>query len=155
MYCMRRRLIPMNVVMAVGLFTLLSMGPDQSNPPKEVMEHGKLVYERVCLLSHTPVVEPGCIEKQSYVDNAGCKWAMEPKKKLIQAALNGGYESFAANPQQYLKIMPSLSHLSDREIADMLTYVRNSFGNKAMTITQEDVKKMRLSLAKKGKIKLS
>ncbi len=39
--------------------------------------------------------------------------------------------------------------LSDKEIAGVLTYVRNSFGNKASPIQPEKVKQVRASVAKK------
>ncbi len=39
--------------------------------------------------------------------------------------------------------MPPLNYLTDKQVADVLTYVRNSFGNKASEIAAEDVKKTR------------
>jgi mono/diheme cytochrome c family protein len=43
--------------------------------------------------------------------------------------------------------MPPLeSVLNDQEIADVLTYVRNSFGNKASLVTVAEVKALRTKL---------
>jgi mono/diheme cytochrome c family protein len=39
--------------------------------------------------------------------------------------------------------MPPQASLSDQKIADVLTYVRNSFGNKASAVTAPEVKKVR------------
>jgi mono/diheme cytochrome c family protein len=39
--------------------------------------------------------------------------------------------------------MPPLKTLTDQQIADVLTYVRNSFGNKASTVTPAEVKSVR------------
>jgi mono/diheme cytochrome c family protein len=40
--------------------------------------------------------------------------------------------------------MPSLrTKLSDRQIADVLTYVRSTWGNKASAVTEEQVKALR------------
>jgi mono/diheme cytochrome c family protein len=36
-----------------------------------------------------------------------------------------------------------MSHLSDDEIADVLTYVRNNFENKASAVTAKEVKAQR------------
>jgi mono/diheme cytochrome c family protein len=36
--------------------------------------------------------------------------------------------------------------LSDEEVADVLTYIRASFGNNAGAISKEEVKKIRISL---------
>lgn len=149
---MRRRLIPMNVVMAIGLFTLISMGPDQSKPSKEMMERGKAVYARECLDMHQQDVLdiPG---RNDSVTNI--RWALGPKKQLIKVVLDNTSGQADANASFCINRLASLSHLTDQEIADVLTYVRNSFGNKAATVTPMDVKKVRLSLTKKNKTKLS
>jgi mono/diheme cytochrome c family protein len=39
--------------------------------------------------------------------------------------------------------MPALSVLSDKQIADVLTYVRNSWGNSGETISPEEVRSVR------------
>jgi len=39
--------------------------------------------------------------------------------------------------------MPPLKTLTDQQIADVLTYVRNSFGNKASMVTTAEVKAVR------------
>jgi mono/diheme cytochrome c family protein len=39
--------------------------------------------------------------------------------------------------------MPGLPHLTDQQVADVLTYVRNSFGNKASAVTPAEVKAVR------------
>jgi mono/diheme cytochrome c family protein len=39
--------------------------------------------------------------------------------------------------------MMAVAHLSDQQIAAVLTYVRNSFGNKASAVTPDQVKAFR------------
>jgi mono/diheme cytochrome c family protein len=39
--------------------------------------------------------------------------------------------------------MPSQANLKDRKIANLLTYIRNNFGNKAAAITADEVKAVR------------
>jgi mono/diheme cytochrome c family protein len=39
--------------------------------------------------------------------------------------------------------MPSQAHLTDQQIADVLTYIRNSFGNKASVVTPAEVRAVR------------
>ena len=46
-------------------------------------------------------------------------------------------------------MIPFEGLLTDREVAGVLTYVRNSFGNQASVIKSEDVKKIRNEM--KGK----
>jgi mono/diheme cytochrome c family protein len=43
--------------------------------------------------------------------------------------------------------MPSFAwKLNDRQLADLLTYVRNSWGNQAGAVSEKDVAKVRASL---------
>ena len=65
------------------------------------------------------------------------------KGKLAKIVLNGFNENVEIDGNTYSNTMPSLSILKDQEIADVLTYVRNSFGNKAPAVTAADVKKAR------------
>jgi mono/diheme cytochrome c family protein len=65
------------------------------------------------------------------------------KKKLISIVLNGFSENVEINGDTYTNVMASHSYLKDKEIADVLTYVRNSFGNKASAVTALEVKKIR------------
>ncbi len=39
--------------------------------------------------------------------------------------------------------MPPNPVIKDQEIADVLTYIRNSFGNKASTVKESEVKSVR------------
>jgi mono/diheme cytochrome c family protein len=39
--------------------------------------------------------------------------------------------------------MPGYNFLNDKQVADLLTFVRNSFGNKASTVTPAEVKATR------------
>ena len=45
--------------------------------------------------------------------------------------------------ETYNNVMPALNHLTDKQIADVLTYVRSNFGNKANAVTAAEVKKVR------------
>ena len=43
-------------------------------------------------------------------------------------------------------VMPAQADLKDRRIANLLTYIRNNFGNKAPAITADEVKLERAKL---------
>jgi mono/diheme cytochrome c family protein len=125
---MRRRLIPVNVVIAALLFILLSLDPDQSKPPQVVMERGRAAYEKECLSCHQQ-------------DGLG---VLGPKQQLIKIVLNGLTEPVTIDGDVFLHPMSPHTHLTDQEIADVLSYVRNSFGNKASAVTAREVKKVRV-----------
>ena len=107
---------------------------------KASIERGKKVYENTCLACHqvngsgVPGMNPP-LKKT--------KWVMGDKKTLINVVLKGMDQEIEVNDETYSNTMPSFASLSDKEIADVLTYVRNSFGNKASQIKESDVKKLR------------
>lgn len=47
----------------------------------------------------------------------------------------------------YASMMPAVAGLSDGEIADVVTYVRNSFGNSGSAVTEADVKAIKAQYA--------
>jgi mono/diheme cytochrome c family protein len=67
---------------------------------------------------------------------------------LIEIILNGLNKEIVINGETYNGVMASHDYLTNQEIADVLTYVRNSFGNKASIVTPQDVKLARLALKK-------
>lgn len=104
---------------------------------------GKKVYTLYCLTCHqadgggVPNMNPPLI-KTTYV--------LGDKNKIIQIVLKGFNENVEINGDTYTNVMPPQATLTDQEVADVLTYVRNSFGNKATAIKAADVKKVRASL---------
>ena len=65
------------------------------------------------------------------------------KSALIKILLNGLSEPMLIKGETYNNAMPSHAFLSDKQIADVLTYIRNTFGNTADPILPEDVVKER------------
>ncbi|HEX8677081.1 MAG TPA: cytochrome c, partial [Segetibacter sp.] len=59
---------------------------------------------------------------------------------LVQIVLKGLNQPIEVEGETYNNIMPSLAQLTDQQIADVLTYIRNSFGNKASAVTASFVK---------------
>lgn len=114
-----------------------------STSPAASMAAGKKIYTLNCLTCHqadgggVPNMNPPLI-KTSYV--------LGDKNKIIQIVLKGFNESVEINGDTYTNVMPPQASLTDQEVADVLTYVRNNFGNKATAIKAADVKKVRASL---------
>jgi mono/diheme cytochrome c family protein len=121
-------------------FTVLPVKTRQ--PPRQdtPLSRGKKIYTNVCLACHmadgagVANMNPPLI-KTSYV--------LGDKTALIKIVLNGFAEDVQINGQSYSNTMNSHSDLSDQQIADVLTYVRNSFGNKASAVTVDEVKRTR------------
>jgi mono/diheme cytochrome c family protein len=65
---------------------------------------------------------------------------------LIKVVLNGLEGPIEVKGQPYNNVMPQHSFLRDEDVARVLTYIRQSFGNKASTIQPEEVAKVRRAL---------
>jgi nitrite reductase (NO-forming) len=63
--------------------------------------------------------------------------------KAIAVVLNGLSGKVTVNGQDYNSVMPPMTQLNDDEIANILTYVGNSWGNTDGQVSAEDVKKVR------------
>lgn len=106
-------------------------------------DRGKIVYETYCLACHqadgsgVPNLNPPLIKTE---------WTTGDKKKLITVILKGMDEEIEVDGESYHNVMPPLTHLSDQEIADVLTYVRSNFSNNASAVTVNEVKAVRTKL---------
>ncbi|PWJ57130.1 putative membrane-bound dehydrogenase-like protein [Dyadobacter jejuensis] len=83
---------------------------------------------------------------------AGTKWVVGNEERLIKLVLNGLMGPIEVLGKEYPGQVPMTQFgglLNDTEIASVLTYVRNSFGNKAPAISPEKVKQVRNSTASK------
>ena len=101
---------------------------------------GKIVYTNVCLACHmadgggVPNMNPP-LSKTTYV--------LGNKAALIKIVLHGFKEDVQINGQSYSNTMGPHDNLTDRQIADVLTYVRHSFGNRANAVKASEVSKVR------------
>ena len=106
-------------------------------------ERGAALYKQYCLTCHQangrggPRLNPPLI-KTSYVTG--------DKKKLINWVLQGSVEHADIDGESYSNNMPAQNYLTDQQIADVLTYVRSSFGNKASAVLPAEVKTVRASI---------
>jgi mono/diheme cytochrome c family protein len=65
------------------------------------------------------------------------------KIKLITVVIKGQLTQKEANGNTDQKIMPPNPDIGDQDVADVLTYIRNSFGNKASSVKESEVKSAR------------
>ena len=112
---------------------------------KAAMARGKTVYENTCLACHQP---DGSGVPNMNPPLVKTKWVLGDKKALAKIVLKGlqGGEIEIEGDKFHNPMPPLESVLSDQEIADVLTYVRNSFGNKASLVTIAEVKALRAKL---------
>ena len=107
---------------------------------KASITRGQAVYTKYCLTCHqvdgsgVPNMNPPLIKT---------KWTLGSKTVLIQQVLKGSSGKVEIDGDTFSNTMPPLKTLTDQQIADVLTYVRNSFGNKASAVGIGEVKAVR------------
>lgn len=101
---------------------------------------GKLIYTENCLKCHQA---DGSGEANKHPPLGPGSWAGKDPKELIAIMMKGLSGQIEVNSQVYKNYMPSNAKLTDEEIADVLTYVRSSFGNNFGPVTAGLVAKVR------------
>jgi len=64
-------------------------------------------------------------------------------RRTIGVVLNGMSGKVTVNGTEYNSVMPPMNQLNDDEVANILTYVTNSWGNTGNPVSAADVKKVR------------
>jgi mono/diheme cytochrome c family protein len=103
------------------------------------MDSGKMVYSRKCLSCHQADGGSVLANKSSL----GGKFVSGEKKELIRILIRE-HPSSDEGKENVSQTEPHRNTaLSDSEIANVLTYIRNSFGNNASTVKISEVKFIR------------
>ncbi|MCU0393188.1 MAG: cytochrome c [Thermoflexibacter sp.] len=101
---------------------------------------GKGTYATYCTVCHQM---DGKGVPNMYPPLANKDWVGGDKTRLIKIVLNGLSEPITVNGEKYNAVMASHDFLSDKQIADVLSYVRKSFGNDYEAITEAEVSEVR------------
>jgi mono/diheme cytochrome c family protein len=107
------------------------------------LTRGAVVYKNVCITCHQadggglPPINPPLIKTQ---------YVLGDKARLAHIVLAGLAEPIEIDGEDYKQHMPAQNYLTDQQIADVLTYVRNNFGNKASAVQVAEVKAVRATL---------
>ncbi|MBP3983472.1 nitrite reductase, copper-containing [Pseudoxanthomonas helianthi] len=107
---------------------------------EERIAAGKLLFAGTCSTCHQPNGEglPGVFPPLAKSDFI----AAEPKR-VANIMLHGLHGKVTVNGKDYDSVMPPMSQLTDDEVANIGTYVLNSWGNPGGEITRDDAKKAR------------
>ncbi len=121
------------------------VGAGTGNTLKDRMQRGKAVYMGTCSTCHQ-------LEGQGlatiFPPLAKSDYLMEDVDRSINIVLKGLSGPVVVNGQPYNNTMPPFANLTDHEIADVLTYVRNSFGNKGDAVEDAQVAAARAAIPK-------
>jgi len=135
-------------IVFVGLLAFLlfnSLNSVASEQPsatslKASMTRGKDLYLKQCLACHQ--VDGGGVPHLNPPLDGSTNVKGKDKAKLISIVLNG-LKGEELDGETYSAVMAPHKELKDQEIADILTYVRNSWTNKASQVTAAEVKAVR------------
>lgn len=126
---------------ALALFLCTESLPAQDT----ALSRGQTVYMQVCFACHQPT---GLGLPGMFPPLADSDWVSAKKPdRMIRMVLHGFTGPVTINGKPFTTPAPLMppqgSALSDQQIADVLTYVRDSFGGKASAVTPEQVKAIR------------
>lgn len=112
----------------------------------EMYVRGAEIYQRegYCSTCHQP--DGLGLAPAGFPPLSKSPWVTESYQRLIKLTLHGLHGPIDVNGKTYpglVPMTPFVGMLNDEEVAEVLTYVRNSFGNKSEAITPEQVKRIR------------
>ena len=134
------KILMIAIIAAVGWFYQMYAGGDDLS---DSIQRGQDVYMTNCMSCH---MINGEGVAGVYPPLAGEDSLLADVNLNIDIILKGQKGEVMVNGQQYNTDMPSQEYLTDEQIADVLNYVRNTWGNKAEMIVPEQVKVQRDSL---------
>lgn len=128
---------------AASLFLLKSNKnsyTSKTDPLKESIERGSEIYSDFCMSCHLPNGEG---VENVYPPLAKSDYLMQKREESIRGIKYGQNGEIVVNNITYNGNMAALG-LSDDEVADVMNYITNSWGNKNdKMITEEEVSKVK------------
>lgn len=112
----------------------------------EQFKRGAVIYDRegFCVTCHQ--ADGKGLNASGFPPLNESRWVTGSEERLIKLTLNGLLGPIEVKGVKYpgqVPMTPFGGMLDDQEVADVLTYVRNSFGNKAPAISATKVKEIR------------
>jgi mono/diheme cytochrome c family protein len=113
--------------------------PGAAKSKAERIELGRRLFTSICAACHQPT---GMGRPNMFPPLAGSDFLNADKNRAIQIVIFGRQGEVVVNGMKFNNNMPSFP-LSDQNVANVLTFVYNSFGNSGLEVTPEEVKVLR------------
>ena len=117
-----------------------AVGGETPQPPATA---GQLLYGKHCLSCHQADGR-GVRNMQPAI--AGGTWVQGDVRALALFVMSGGFDSASRKDSAVGNVMPAFRQLSDADLAELLTYVRQRFGNGASAVSAAEVAEARTNL---------
>lgn len=134
--------------MAIYLKSLPAKDSDDAPPERttesmraDLLKRGEQVYADACVACHRPDGQGVPRAYPALARNPGV--IMGSTINAIRVVLNGGLPPGTAGNPRPFGMPPFAQKLSDDDVASVLTYVRNSWGNQAPAVPPADVQRYR------------
>lgn len=117
---------------------------------KELFLKGRSIYSRDGFCQTCHQVDGRGLSASQYPPLAGTEWVTGNEERLIKVVLHGLMGPMTLLGKDYpgnVPMTPFGGMLNDEEVAAVLTYVRNSFGNEASVISADKVAEVRAATA--------
>ena len=112
---------------------------------RDAMAAGAAVYAQVCSACHQP---DGRGLSGAFPPLAESDWVEGNEERLVLLTLHGLMGPILVNGERWDGVMPGQgSTLDDTQVADVLTYIRNSWGNNAPAVEAATVRDLREQFA--------
>ena len=105
-------------------------------PDAESVKRGQAVYSRTCIACHQPT---GMGLPPVFPPLAGSEWVSKDASIAVRNIINGMQGPVTVKGVTYNSVMPPVAGLSDKDIADVVNYVNNSWGNTGPNVTEAEV----------------
>jgi len=124
---------------AVSAAAWLAVAPCVADEPAP----GQLLYNKHCLTCHqadgggVPNMQPAI---------AGGTWVKGDARALALFVMSGGFDSASRKDSDVGNVMPPFRQLADADLAAILTFIRQKFGDGGSSVSAADVAAVRPSL---------
>ena len=123
------------------IFFLLLLIFSGSNLFAQNMANGKKIYETRCLVCHQ--ADGGGVPNMNAPLDGSSNVVGNDIARMVKIIRNGYNERVSLDGYYYSNAMTANPDLKDAAIADVLTYIRNSWSNKASVVTLAQVQKVK------------
>jgi mono/diheme cytochrome c family protein len=116
---------------------------ESTTPMAAALPAGAKLYAQHCLACHqadgggVPNMQPAI---------AGGTWVQGDARALAMFVMTGGFNSAERKESVSHNVMPAFRQLPDAELAEILSYIRQKFGNGASSVSVAEVAAVRATL---------
>ncbi len=132
----------------------VSENPNFTADQKLIYKKGKEIYEREGFCSTCHQKNGFGLQSSGFPPLSRSEWVNQSTERLIKITLKGVYGPMKVKGVNYpgqVPMTPYQGMLNDEEVAAVLSYIRNSFGNNTGFVTASEVAKVRAEIKdKKG-----